>query len=283
MIAEIKSINVAQNESIKATINENGSSIWIVATHGLGEHSGRHDYLEKHFSQYFNICRYDLRGHGESSGQRGYVDSFSTYTNDLEVVIQYLKNEYKMERYYLFGHSMGALVTSSFMQKRVQDRFYPEKVFLSGPPVAGPGGLGTFFNRMPLQFTKSLSSFKPSIPLAGMLDIKKLSHDVRVYDNYIKDPLNTLKIHSKLFFNILAEAKQVFSKPLGISCPLYVALGAEDKLINPQIAKDYFKNTEKCSELFWVEGGYHELHNEVSKYREPYMEFLKKAFVFPRS
>jgi alpha-beta hydrolase superfamily lysophospholipase len=278
MIPEIKKIKVEKDIELKATIVENGSPIWIVATHGLGEHSGRHDYLDKNFSQYFNICRYDLRGHGESSGEKGNIAKFSDFVNDLESVIKYLKDEYKMDRYYLFAHSMGSLVTSSFLQKRVSEKLYPEKVFLSGPPVAGPGILGRMFEKAPYKFTHSLSCISSSIALAGMLDITKLSHDIRVYDNYLRDPLNSLKIHTKLFFNILAEAKDVFSRPLRVTCPLFVAVATADKLISPDSAIEYFSNVESQAHLLKIEGGYHELHNEVEKYRKPYMDFLKESF-----
>jgi acylglycerol lipase len=278
MIAEIKKIKVAKDVELKATIIENGSPIWIVVTHGLGEHAGRHNYLDKNFSQYFNICRYDLRGHGESSGERGNIDRFSDFVSDLDSVLKFLRKEYKMDRYYLFAHSMGSLVTSSFLQNVVNEKFYPEKVFLSGPPVAGPGLLGKLFEKIPFKVTHSLSSLNSSIALGGMLDITKLSHDVRVYDNYIQDPLNSLKIHTKLFLNILAEAKDVFSKPLKVSCPLYVAIATDDRLINPQAAIKYFSNIESQAHLLKIEGGYHELHNEVDKYKKPYLKFLKKSF-----
>lgn len=279
MITEVKQVQTKDDEKLHCSIVENGSPVWVIVTHGLGEHGGRHSYFNELFAQYFNICTWDLRGHGKSSGKRGYVENFSSFTDDLGELISYLKKEFKMERYILFGHSMGALVTASYMQNKVDKDSYPEKVFLSGPPVAGTGVLGKIFELAPLTFSKTLASVSSSTPLGGMLDIKKLSHDARVYENYIADDLNVLKPHTRLLFNILAEAREVFSKPLRINCNLYVAVGTSDVLVNPNAIIKYFSNIEKNAELFKMPNGYHELHNEIEKYKEPYLKFLKDSLL----
>jgi acylglycerol lipase len=279
MLTEIKTIHTQDKQKLHCSIIENGSPVWIVVTHGLGEHGARHDYFFKYFSQYFNICLYDLRGHGLSSGQRAYVNEFRDFTNDLEEVIAFLMKEYAMKRYVLFGHSMGGLITASYMQKNAQSLLYPEKVFLSAPPVAAPGPQGKFFSLAPLFLSRGLASLNASIALGGMLDIKKLSHDPRIYENYIADSLNSLKIQTKLFFNILAEAREVFSKPLRVNCNLYVAVGTKDVLIDPNALIEYFCTVEKNAKLLKVEGAYHEMHNEVEKFRDPYMKFLKESLM----
>lgn len=279
MISEIKQIETIDGEKLHCSIIENGSPKWIIITHGLGEHGDRHKYFYKYFSQYFNICIWDLRGHGESSGRRAYVNDFSDFTNDLDTVLMYLKKEYKLKKYILFGHSMGALITASYMQKKVDPNFYPDKVFLSAPPVAAAGALGKIFEIAPLQMSKGLASINSSLLLGGMLDIKKLSHDARVYEHYISDKLNSLKIETKLLFCLIAESREVFSKPLRVNCELYVAVGTKDVLINPNALIKYFSTIEKNANLFKVEGAYHEIHNEVEKYRKPYIDFLINSLV----
>lgn len=279
MITEFKELQTKDGEKLHLSIVENGSPKWIIVTHGLGEHGGRHKYFFKLFSQYFNICTWDLRGHGKSSGKRGFVENFSDFTSDLDEVRNFLSVNYQMKDYILFGHSMGALITASYMQKRVKESHYPKKVFLSGPPVAASGALGKIFELAPLGFTKSLADLSSSAPLGGMLDIKKLSHDPRVYEAYIKDELNILKIHTKLFFNILAEAKDVFSRPLRVNCELYVATGTKDVLINPQALIRYFEKVEKNAILYKCEDAYHEIHNEIEKFKKPYFDFLKNSIL----
>lgn len=261
---------------LKCLIRETGSSKWLIVTHGLGEHSGRHEYMLKLFSQNFNIAIYDLRGHGKSGGKRGYVEDFQYFYQDLQSVIDYLRRDFSMTNYTLFGHSMGGLITAGYLQNVAARDFYPEKVFLSSPAVGASGIMGPIFANSPKLVLDSLSK-TPSFPLGGVLDLKKLSHDGRIYEAYIKDDLNQLKIHTKLYIELLRAARDVFSRPLRSECPLFVSIGTQDVLVNPKLLISYFKNVEKSAQLKVIEEGYHELHNEVEKYRKPYLNFLRQS------
>jgi acylglycerol lipase len=279
MIVETKKIKLRDEVELNIHIVENGSPVWIVVTHGLAEHAGRHNYFHKIFSQYFNICTYDLRGHGNSSGKRVHVESFNDFVVDLEEVVGFLQDNYSMKRYINFGHSMGGLVVSSFMQNLVREDNYPEKVFLSGPATAGTGVLGNLFAMAPMKIMKSLSNLPVSATLGGMIDISKLSHDPRVYESYISDELCSLKVHSKLFLEILHESRKVFSRPLRIKCDLFCAVGTGDVVVDSATTIKYFKTMEKNAKLLIVKGGYHELHNEIEKYRDEYLNFLKESIM----
>jgi acylglycerol lipase len=261
---------------LRCLIRETGNGQWLIVTHGLGEHLERQEFHLKVFSQNFNIAIYDLRGHGKSGGKKAYVEDFNHYVRDLQSVIDFLKKDFSMTSYTLFGHSMGALVTAAYLQNMAVKEFYPTKVFLSSPPVAGPGLLGQAFSLAPMLLFEGLVK-APTIPLGGMFDLKKLSHDSRIYESYIKDPLNHLKIHSKLFFELLKTSRDVFSRPLRAECPLFISIGTEDGLVNSKLVINYFKNVEKSAQMKIVEGGYHELHNEIEKYRKPYLNFLRHS------
>jgi acylglycerol lipase len=261
---------------LKCLIRETGSNKWLIVTHGLGEHLGRHEFILKLFSSNYNIAIYDLRGHGRSGGKRAWVSDFHDFTKDLQSVIDFLKKDFSMTNYTLFGHSMGGLITAAYLQNEAKKEFYPDKVFLSSPAVAGPGIMGQAFALAPMFLFDGLTKV-PTLPLQGILDLKKLSHDSRVYESYVKDELVQLKVHSKLFFEILKMGRDVFSRPLRAECPLFVSIGTEDGLVHPKLLINYFTNVEKSAQLKIINGGYHELHNEVEKYRKPYLNFLRQS------
>lgn len=261
---------------LKCLVRENGCSQWLIVTHGLGEHLGRHEYMLKLFSQSFNIAIYDLRGHGRSGGRKGWVKDFSDFYKDLQSVIDFLRKDFSMTRYTLFGHSMGGLITAGYIQNVASSDFYPEKVFLSSPAVGAGGPIGPIAAMAPGLVFELLHRF-PTFPLSGVLNIKKLSHDSRVYEDYMKDEFVNMSPHTRLYLEILNESRKVFTRPLRADCPLFVSIGTGDSLVHPHLLIKYFTDIEKNAQLKVFEGGYHELHNEVDKYRKPYLNFLRHS------
>lgn len=261
---------------LKCLVRENGNAKWLIVSHGLGEHLGRHEYMLKLFSQSFNVALYDLRGHGRSGGRPAFVEDFSDFYRDLDAVIDYLRREFNLKDYALMGHSMGALVTSGYMQNVVARDRYPQKVFLASPVVGAPGILGPVMSGAPAILLETLCK-SPTVPLAGFLNLRKLSHDSRIYDAYIKDEFTHKKIETKLLFEILKAAREVFSRPLRIESELFVAVGTGDSIVNSRQAIDYFTEIEKAAQLKVFDGAYHELHNEVDKWRKPYIQFLRQS------
>ena len=60
---------------------EPAAMLTFAVVHGLGEHSGRYERFARGMARY-QMATYalDLRGHGNSAGQRGHVDSWSQWS-----------------------------------------------------------------------------------------------------------------------------------------------------------------------------------------------------------
>lgn len=259
-------------------VKESGSPVWIIVTHGIGEHLERHKYISDMFGHDFNIFQYDLRGHGRSLGKRAHIDDFSLYMQDLGEIIKFLKEKYRMSRYILFGHSLGALITCAFIQRFVDPDIYPERLIVNAPPCGDSGLLGTILKVCPGSFIDRLCDFPVSIPLGGLVDLNYLSHDPRIKEDYINDPLNSLKIESKLAFEVMKTVKETFTRPLRSKCLNFVSVGSADKVVGAQELVEYFTAIDKSFQLKIIDGAFHEIHNEIEKYRKPYFEYLKTVF-----
>jgi oxygen-dependent protoporphyrinogen oxidase len=56
----------------------------MLIVHGLGEQSGRYEHVGDAFvAAGIDALSFDLRGHGESGGRRGHVDSFDDFLDDV--------------------------------------------------------------------------------------------------------------------------------------------------------------------------------------------------------
>ena len=279
MLSEHKFIKLRDGVELHAEVKELGKPVWIIATHGIGEHLGRHRYIQDLFGYDFNIFQYDLRGHGRSMGRRAHVTDFNLFMEDLHEIIQFLKDKYKMERYALFGHSMGGLITCSYIQNFADKNFYPERVFVNAPPVGFPGLLGELIRVSTKGMWRNIVKLPVTLPLGGLVDLNYLSHDPMVKENYIQDELNSMKLHSKLLFEMVKCSKETFSRPLRPECPMFATIGTMDKIVNFEACDKYFKQIEKAVDYQTFDDAYHELHNEIEKYRKPYFYHLKKVFM----
>lgn len=275
MISDTKYIKVRDGVELFAQIRESGKKSWLIAVHGIGEHLGRHKYLYDLLGDQFNIIQYDLRGHGKSHGARAWVGDFFDHMKDLAEVTQYLYDHYKMDRYVLFAHSMGALIASGFLKLHLSEACMPpEAVFINAPPVGFPGPLGHIVRYSPKAVFKKLADLTVSVPLSGLVDLKYLSHDPKVKSDYIADDLNCLALHTKLLLELVKASGIVFDGPINPQMPAYVTVGTEDKVVGFNDLIKYFKHTEHHFKLKVFKGSYHEIHNEVEEFRKPYLEYL---------
>jgi alpha-beta hydrolase superfamily lysophospholipase len=277
MLSETKFVRMRDNIELHTQIKEVDSPIWLIVTHGIGEHLERHSYIRDLVGRDFNILSYDLRGHGRSLGASATIFDFDQYRHDLTDLIGFLSDKYKMKRYVLFGHSMGALITAGFVQRFCDQLIKPELVYLNAPPVGFAPPLGQIVDKVSVGIFKSLANISASIRLGGMVDLSYLSHDPQVKEKYIEDPLNALTLHTRLLLQLAKDAKQTFSKPLAPPCPAFVSWGSEDRIVSVEHIKKYFSTIEKDFETHEFEGAYHEIHNEVEKYRLPYFDYLSRC------
>ena len=270
-------IKMRDDVKLHVRIQDKKAPVWLVATHGIGEHLERHRYLGGLFAGPFNLFQYDLRGHGLSMGRKAYVGDFWDFIYDLEEILNYLKENYQMNRFVLFGHSMGALITSGFLQRVAHKDLYPEIVFLSSPPVGFPGFLGKMIEVVPHSLLIQLTRFPLTIRLGGLVDLNFLSSDKEVRKNYLADPQNLLTLHSKLLLEMVKASRNIFKRPLRPLCPAFVTVGTEDHIIDVSSLLHYFTTIEKDFIVQKFVGAFHEIHNEVEKFRTPYLNFLKES------
>lgn len=92
----------------------------LVVQHGIGEHSGRYEFLVEAFARtgtaFYLI---DSRGHGRSEGKRGAVDSFSDYLSDLDKLIEIAKKKKKFPKLLFSVIRWGPLFLLSMRRKEL--------------------------------------------------------------------------------------------------------------------------------------------------------------------
>lgn len=84
----------------------------VVITHGYAEHCGRYRELAHVIvNAGWAALAYDVRGHGQSPGVRGFIERFDAYLADLAAVQAAARKLVPAGPLVLLGHSHGSLIT----------------------------------------------------------------------------------------------------------------------------------------------------------------------------
>src|SRR5262249_11892167 len=85
----------------------------VLITHGYAEHCGRyHEVAHVIVNAGWAALSYDVRGHGKSPGERGYIDRFATYLADFAAMLDAARALADAAApMVLLGHSHGSLIT----------------------------------------------------------------------------------------------------------------------------------------------------------------------------
>ncbi|HEX8891824.1 MAG TPA: alpha/beta fold hydrolase, partial [Terriglobales bacterium] len=84
----------------------------VIIVPGFNAHSGYYAWVaEQLVATGLAIYAVDLRGRGNSDGERFYVDNFEDYVGDVEAVVRVAKSRESTLPFLLLGHSAGGVVS----------------------------------------------------------------------------------------------------------------------------------------------------------------------------
>ncbi|MDY6827457.1 MAG: alpha/beta hydrolase [Bacillota bacterium] len=231
----------------------------ICLVHGLGEHSGRYSHWADLFagSGYVTIS-FDLRGHGNSDGQRGDTPSFDRYADDITIMIEQAQNRYPGNPIFIYGHSLGGLLVLYYLVQR-----HPQ---LKGAVVTSPG-LRTMVNEQKgkVLAAQILGSLVPRVSIANGLDLDGLSRDRSIIEAYKQDPFVHNRISLRAGKEMLKAISCVFENASSIDLPLLIMHGTADRITYAAGSKELASLLPSLCTLKLWDGYFHELHNEPEK------------------
>ncbi len=238
-----------------------GAPVGVVAlVHGYAEHSGRYEYVGVWLAQRgYAVHALDLRGHGQSEGDRAFVRSFNEYLDDVEAFLALVRGRHDGATPWLMGHSMGGtVVTLSAVTRRPAVR----GLLLSGAVLAATAGTP----RIVTQIMLLLGRFAPRLRLRK-LAAATVSRDAEVVALYDSDPLNFRgKMPAGLIASMLRAERIINKRMESIDLPLLIMHGTEDALSSPAGSETLYRRASSSDKtLKMYEGLYHEILNEPER------------------
>lgn len=263
----------------------------VQIAHGYAEHIGRYeDFASKLAEAGIVVYGNDHRGHGKTNGNVGeaicFADEagFDKVVADMRALTENIQSENPGIPLFLFGHSMGSLLTRRYIQ-------------LYGDDLAGAvlSGSGVFSNALlKLGTVVAASEIKrngrahPSLLLdklvfqnfnrsfkAGRTDLDWLSREEAEVDKFLTDPLRG-KIGSAGYFHdffcgLLAMNDVVNIQSIPKNLPLHFISGTADPVGGKggkgivQTCRAYQQIGLQDVSCKLYEGARHELLNETNK------------------
>ncbi len=233
----------------------------LAIVHGMGEHSGRYrNVADALVPEGYAVHGFDLRGAGRSPGQRGHIDSWSQFRDDVGAFLRAVgEHDEQGVPLFLMGHSMGGLIVLDYVLRRPAG--------LAGTIVSAPGlePLGVAKSWM-VTLAKVLTRVWPSFSLDVKLEAATISRDPAVVEAYRQDPLCHSKGSVRWGTESLAAIEWIKAHPGDIEIPILMVHGSGDRLVSAAGTSAFLDAvTFPDKEIHIYQGGYHEPHNDIHR------------------
>jgi alpha-beta hydrolase superfamily lysophospholipase len=247
----------------------------VVVVHGLGEHSGRYTHLTDALSgKKISIFALDNRGHGNSQGERGHIDSFLDFIFDLKIFINMVREAHPDLPIILLGHSMGGAIACRYALTYQND--------IKGLVLSAPGII--LINREPVikrAFGKTLATLSPKTIISNGIDAQTMiSHDAEQVKLYKEDPLVHSHISLRLWTEMEKNGAYCMERAYDLRIPLLAIHGSDDPIVSlkgSEVVVDRALTDDKKLAVF--PGLLHETMNESPRDRAKVLSLVASWIV----
>lgn len=230
----------------------------MVIVPGFNAHTGYYAWVADRFADSgFSVYACDLRGRGNSDGERFYVNSFDDYVTDVRSVVDIARSREPGLPLFLLGHSAGGVVSCLYALD------YPNEL----------AGLicESFAHELPapdfaLAVFKGLGYLAPHAHILHLPN-ERFSRATDVLAAMNADPLIAHETQPTRTMAALVRAderlKDEFSK---ITLPVLILHGTADENTKPTGSQHFYErvgSADKTLKLY--EGSYHDLLNDIDR------------------
>lgn len=160
----------------------------VLIVHGSGEHCLRYKHVARFLSENGIACvSFDLRGHGLSGGERGFVPHIDALLDDLDCAIKHIRNHIHRERpVVIYAHGTGCVIVIAHILRRSNRALDCQAMIASTPSIwlkKRPPLLAFFVAR-------AFANLSPHFRMSVEGNYSNIyTNDPAVVDAYRKDPL----------------------------------------------------------------------------------------------
>ena len=231
---------------------------FVVIVPGFNAHSGYYAWVAEQFvAMGIAVYAVDLRGRGNSDGERFYVESFEDYVRDVEAVVAVARSREPNVPVFLLGHSAGGVISCLYtldhqaeLAGLICESFAHE---LPAPDFA-------------LAVFKGLGHLAPHAHILHLPN-DRFSRDPNVVAAMNEDPLIAHETQPTRTMAALVRADERLKNefPL-ITLPVLILHGTLDKNTKPSGSQHFYEMVGSVDKpLKFYDGSLHDLLNDIDK------------------
>jgi alpha-beta hydrolase superfamily lysophospholipase len=220
----------------------------LIVLHDSHEHSGHYRGLATQLKlPDLSIFAWDARGHGRSTGDRGYARDFHDLVRDADIFIRTVSVTHgiAMEDAVVLGQGMGGLILSTWLYDYAQ----PVRAAILVSPAFRPR-LRVPFGRTAVRILRWL---EPEGYLNTSLPARRLTHDRGAIEQRLQDPLVCRRLGVRLLDSLFVTAKRVTRGAIAITLPMLILSAGADRAVRLGAQRRFFRrlgSADKHMEVF---------------------------------
>ncbi|MFM5886863.1 MAG: lysophospholipase [Dolichospermum sp.] len=233
----------------------------LAIVHGLGGHSGLYKTIVEYLlPREYAVYALDLRGHGRSSGQRGYINTWTEFRDDLQAFLKLIQQQQPGYPIFLLGHSLGGVIALDYTLHYVKDQSTLAGVIGFSPSI---GQVGVPLSRVVLG--KLFSRVWPRFSLHIGLDFSAGSRNQKILDSYTQDKLRHTLATARLSTEFFATVDWIHTHAEKWQVPLLILHGGADRIALPAGSQMFYEKVNYPDKLrIEYPGAYHNLHDDIN-------------------
>lgn len=213
----------------------------IILVHGHGDHGGGLENLSTALVKNdYIVFAYDQRGHGKSSGKRGFIRSWEEYRGDLHEFRKLVVSEFPELPLFIVGHSLGGVVTLDY-------------AFDYGAGIAGISAISPAISYEATRSEKLLitfmGKFKPDFSIEKPGDIRRLTQDPEMISKLSSDELRHDTVTPGLGRGLMHAVGRLSKEAESFQLPFLLQFGLEDVITPPEKLKQFFDSVASDDKL----------------------------------
>jgi alpha-beta hydrolase superfamily lysophospholipase len=224
----------------------------VIVVHGYFDHSAMmRQCIRECIEMGFSVLTIDLPGHGLSSGERASISSFSEYASVLDECITHCKN-FLIGPFHFVGHSTGCSAGLEWLRTpTLINNTLVDKVVFLAPLVLNTGSVVTrlLFNILKKHIDEIYGFYKSTTSDPEFELFRK------------NDPLRPKKFPLRWLNSAIEWNKKIHKQGL-LDRKITLIQGTSDTVVDWKYNLDFLERKTRNTEIYYVEGARHQLHNE---------------------